>query len=146
MKFNKSSINRSRSSGFTLMEIIIVITLMGLIAAFAFSKISDQQGKAEARLAKSKVVSLSGPLSMYKLDTGKYPTTQEGLSSLVKAPSGVANWNGPYATAAEIKDHWRNDLQYTSPGSEGRPYEIVSLGNDGKPGGEGADRDIKSWE
>ena len=101
----------------------------------------------QARIAKSKIVAMSGPLDIYKLDTGKYPTTQEGLRALLQAPAGVPNWNGPYVkNDAELKDPWRNDLIYRSPGSEGRPYEIVSLGADGQEGGEGANKDLKSWE
>lgn len=147
MKPMKVALQRNRSQGFSLIEIIVVITIIGVIVGWAATNIFGKQDQAQARIAKSKIVSLSGPLDVYKLDTGKYPTSQEGLKALLQAPSGVPNWNGPYVrNDAELKDPWRNDLIYRSPGSENRPYEIVSLGSDGQEGGEGANKDLKSWE
>lgn len=147
MKIIKSAMRRSGSQGFSLIEIIVVITIIGVIIGWAATNIFGKQDQAQARIAKSKIIGLSGPLDVYKLDTGKYPTTQEGLKALLQAPSGVPNWNGPYVkNEAELKDPWRNDLIYRSPGSENRPYEIVSLGADGQEGGEGANKDLKSWE
>ena len=147
MKPTKVALQRNRSQGFSLIEIIVVITIIGVIVGWAATNIFGKQDQAQARIAKSKIVSLSGPLDVYKLDTGKYPTSQEGLKALLQAPSGVPNWNGPYVrNDAELKDPWRNDLIYRSPGSENRPYEIVSLGSDGQEGGEGANKDLKSWE
>ena len=147
MKFMKLAAQRNRSQGFSLIEIIVVITIIGVIVGWAATNIFGKQDQAQARIAKSKIVALSGPLDVYKLDTGKYPTTQEGLKALLQAPAGVPNWNGPYVkNDAELKDPWRNDLIYRSPGSENRPYEIVSLGSDGQEGGEGANKDLKSWE
>ncbi len=137
----------NRSQGFSLIEIIVVITIIGVIVGWAATNIFGKQDQAQARIGKSKIVALSGPLDIYKLDTGKYPTTQEGLKALLQAPSGVPNWNGPYVkNEADLKDPWRNDLIYRSPGSENRPYEIVSLGSDGQEGGDGANKDLKSWE
>ena len=147
MKIIKSAMRRSGSQGFSLIEIIVVITIIGVIIGWAATNIFGKQDQAQARIAKSKIIGLSGPLDVYKLDTGKYPTTQEGLKALLQAPSGVPNWNGPYVkNDAELKDPWRNDLINRSPGTENRPYEIVSLGADGQEGGEGANKDLKSWE
>lgn len=147
MKSLSLAMQRNRSQGFSLIEIIVVITIIGVIVGWAASNIFGKADQAQAKIGKSKIVALSGPLDIYKLDTGKYPTTAEGLKALLTAPSGVANWNGPYIKDAnDLKDPWRNDLVYRSPGSENRPYEIVSLGADGQEGGDGANRDLKSWE
>ena len=138
---------RNRAHGFSLIEIIVVITIIGVIVGWAATNIFGKADQAQSKVGKAQIVGLSGPLDIYKLDTGKYPTTQEGLKALLQAPSGVPNWNGPYVKNADVlKDPWRNDLIYRSPGSENRPYEIVSLGADGLEGGEGPNRDLKSWE
>ena len=147
MALSNLTVQRRMSQGFSLIEIIVVITIIGVIVGWAANNIFGKADQAQAKIGKSKIVALSGPLDIYKLDTGKYPSTQEGLKALLQAPSGVANWSGPYVkNADELKDPWRNDLIYRSPGNENRPYEIVSLGADGQEGGEGANRDLKSWE
>ena len=147
MKIMNLPAQRIRAHGFSLIEIIVVITIIGVIVGWAATNIFGKADQAQAKIAKSKIVALSGPLDIYKLDTGKYPTTQEGLKALLQAPSGAPNWNGPYVkNAEELKDPWRNDLNYRSPGTDNRPYEIVSLGADGQEGGDGPNRDLKSWE
>ena len=147
MKQMNLALQRNRSQGFSLIEIIVVITIIGVIVGWAATNIFGKADQAQAKIAKGKIVELSGPLDVYKLDTGKYPTTAEGLKALLQVPSGVPNWNGPYVrNLDELKDPWRNDLIYRSPGAENRPYEIVSLGADGQEGGEGVNRDLKSWE
>lgn len=136
-----------KSQGFSLMEIIIVVTIIGLLVAFAANKLFGKQEQVQARLAKTSMIGMSGPLDLYKLDTGRYPNTQEGLRALVTNPGNVSNWNGPYVkNADELKDPWRIDFIYKSPGDAGRAYEITSLGADSKEGGDGANRDINSWE
>ena len=100
-----STLQRARSRGFSLIEIIIVITIIGLILAWATNRIFGQGDKAKWTATKAQVSQLAATLDQYKLDTGKYPTTQEGLKALLQAPSGVVNWNGPYLNKAEqIKD------------------------------------------
>ena len=147
MKMMKLTASGTRAQGFSLIEIIIVITLIGGILAWAATNLFGKQEQAQARIGKAKIIALSGPLDLYKLDTGKYPTTQEGLKALVQAPPGVPNWNGPYVANADVlKDPWRNDLIYRSPGTDNRPFEIISLGADGQEGGDGANKDLKSWE
>ena len=142
-----ANIKLSRVRGFSLIEILIVVTIIGLIAAWAASNIFGKQEQAQARIAKGKMAGLTAQLDLYKLDTGKYPSTQDGLKALLQAPSGVSNWNGPYVkNGDDIKDPCRNDYIYRSPGNDNRPFEIISLGADGKEGGEGPNRDINSWE
>ena len=138
----KTIVRHRSSQGFSLIEIIVVITIIGLIVGWAATRIFGQGDLAQARIAKSKITALGGALDLYKLDTGKYPNTNDGLKALVSAPSGVTNWNGPYVpNAEELKDPWKNELIYRSPGSDNRPYEILSMGSDGKEGGEGAARE-----
>jgi general secretion pathway protein G len=143
----KVAIQQRRSQGFSLIEIIIVITIIGLIVAWAGNRIFGQGEKAKAGVAKSQMQDLMGALDLYKLDTGKFPTTQDGLKAMMTAPSGVTNWNGPYLRKAEqLKDPWNNEWIYRSPGNDNRAFEIISLGADGQEGGDGPNRDIKSWE
>ncbi len=139
--------NGMLSRGFTLIEILIVTTIIALIVAFAASRIFGGSDKAKASLTKARISGLAGTLDLYKLDVGKYPTTQEGLRALVQAPGGTSKWNGPYERNEDnIKDAWNNELTYRSPGDQNRPYEIISLGADAKDGGDGANKDIHSWE
>ena len=135
------------SRGFTLIEILIVIVLIGSIMAFAANRIFNQGDKAKAGLSKSRIAELSAQLDLYKLETGRYPNTAEGLKALLQAPPGVSNWNGPYVKNADsVKDAWNNEMIYHSPGSENRPFEIISLGADAKEGGEGINKDLNSWQ
>jgi general secretion pathway protein G len=135
------------SSGFTLIEILIVTTIIVGIMAFAASRIFGGGERANASITKARISGLSGSLDLYKLDVGRYPSTQEGLRALLQAPSGSTKWNGPYERNEQsIKDAWDRDLVYKSPGDQNRPYEIISLGSDGQEGGEGPNKDIKSWE
>ena len=144
----KATLLQHRSQGFSLIEIIVVITIIGLIVGWAATSIFGKQDQAQGRIAKSKITALGGALDLYKLDVGKYPATTDGLKALLTAPGGATGWNGPYVkNLDELKDPWKNELIYRSPGAENRPYEIVSLGADGVEGGEGpANKDIKSWE
>ena len=143
----QTNFQRMRERGFSLIEIIIVITIIGLIVAWAGTRVFGQGDKAKAGIAKSRIAEMSAQLDLYKLETGRYPTSAEGLKALLQAPAGVNNWNGPYVKNAEsIKDPWNNEMIYRSPGSENRAFEIVSLGGDGKEGGEGVNKDINSWQ
>lgn len=136
-----------RNKGFTLIEIIIVITIIGLVVAWAGNRIFGAGDKAKSGLAKARISEISAQLDMYKLDTGRYPNTAEGLRALLVNPGSAPNWNGPYVKNAEaIKDPFNNEMIYKSPGDANRPFELISLGADGKEGGEGPNRDVNSWD
>ena len=124
--------------GFTLLEIVIVMVLVAGLLAFVGPKIFEQMGKAKSSEAKIRIQSLVGNIELYRLEVGRLP---ENLQALVKQPAGVEKWGGPYGKEADLKDAWGNDYRYTVPG-QGKPYDIVSLGADGKEGGEGENRDI----
>ena len=133
------------SYGFTLIEILIVTTIIALIVAFAANKIFEGGDKAKASLTKARISGLGGTLDLYKLDVGKYPTQQEGLKALLTS-TGAANWNGPYVRKAEqIKDPWSTDIVYKAPGADSRPFDLVSLGADGKEGGDGPNKDVTNY-
>jgi general secretion pathway protein G len=136
--------NRARQRGMTLIEILVVLVLIGIVLGIVGGNFIGKGEKAKADAAKIEIGQISQTLDLYKLEVGRYPTSQEGLQALISAPAGVANWNGPYWKKSTVpKDPWGNEYRYASPGSKG-PYEIVSLGADGKEGGEGPDKDISS--
>jgi general secretion pathway protein G len=144
MPLQLSRSNLSFRSGFTLIEILVVITIIGLVMAFAASRIFGQGDEAKSRLAKAQIAEIGGKLDLLKLDVGRYPTTGEGLKALLQNPGGMNNWTGPYVQKEEqIKDPWSRDFVYTSPGQRGA-YDLVSLGADGKEGGDGANRDVSN--
>lgn len=129
-----------RQRGFTILEIVIVFILLAGIMAFVGPKIFEQMGKAKSSEARIRVQHLAGQIEMYKLEVGRYP---ENLQALVRQPPGVDRWNGPYVKEADLKDSWGNDYRYTIPG-QGKPYDLTSLGADGREGGEGENRDVSN--
>jgi general secretion pathway protein G len=141
--------NRKRplaQRGMTLIEILVVLVLIGIVLGIVGGNFIGRGEKAKADAAKIEIGQIGQALDLYKLEVGRYPTSAEGLQALVAAPASTANWNGPYWKKASIpKDPWGNDYRYTSPGQKGA-YDIVSLGADGKEGGEGANKDISTAE
>jgi general secretion pathway protein G len=136
--------NRARQRGMTLIEILVVLVLIGIVLGIVGGNFIGKGEKAKADAAKIEIGQISQTLDLYKLEVGRYPSSQEGLQALISAPAGVSNWNGPYWKKSAVpKDPWGNEYRYVSPGSKGA-YEIVSLGADGKEGGEGPDKDISS--
>ena len=134
----------SRQRGMTLIEILVVLVLIGIVLGIVGGNFIGKGEKAKSDAAKIEIGQISQTLDLYKLEIGRYPTTQEGLQALVAAPAGVTNWNGPYWKKTTVpKDPWGNEYKYTSPGQTA-PYEIVSLGADGKEGGDGTNKDISS--
>ena len=130
-----------RQRGFTILEIVIVFILLAGIMAFVGPKIFEQMGRAKSSEAKIKIQHLAGQVEMFRLEVGKYP---QSLQELIRAPGGAeGKWNGPYAKEADLKDAWGNDYSYSVPG-QGKPFDITSLGSDGRPGGEGEAKDVSN--
>jgi general secretion pathway protein G len=137
---------RRFAQGFTLVELLVVLAILGLLAGLVGPQVMKFLGSSKTKTAKLQIEDLSATLDLYRLETGRYPTSSEGLEALVSDPGNVANWNGPYLRKGEVpKDPWGNDYQYRAPGENG-PYDIWSLGADGQEGGEGDNQDIRSWE
>lgn len=129
------------SSGFTLLELLVVVTIIGLLAAYVGPKYFSQLGKSEQSIAKAQIEAFSRALDAYRLDVGRYPTTEEGLNALLGRPASAAKWNGPYLQKAVPPDPWGNAYVYRAPGSSG-DFDIVSYGKDGQPGGTGDAADV----
>jgi general secretion pathway protein G len=136
--------HRARQSGMTLIEILVVLVLIGIVLGIVGGNFIGKGEKAKADAARIEIGQISQTLDLYKLEIGRYPSSQEGLQALISAPAGTPNWNGPYWKKNTLpKDPWGNEYKYLSPGTKG-PYDIISLGADGKEGGEGVDKDISS--
>ncbi|KQW88399.1 type II secretion system protein GspG [Massilia sp. Root418] len=133
-----------RAPGFTLLELLVVIVIIGLLAAYVGPKYFSQLGKSEVTIAKAQIEAFEKSLDTYRLDVGRYPSAEEGLGALLAAPASAgAKWNGPYLKKGVPPDPWGKPYQYRAPGTKGE-YEILSLGKDGQPGGTGEDADITS--
>ena len=130
--------------GFTLIELLVVLAILGLLVGFVAPAMIRQLGSAKHKVAEQSIERLSGILDLYRLDVGNYPTSEQGLDGLSTLPSGVTGWDGPYVKdPSGIKDPWGRVFQYRNPSQRpGHAFDIVSLGADGKPGGEGEDADI----
>lgn len=136
---------RMSQSGFTLLELLVVLVILGMLAALAGPRVMKYVGGAKSDTAKLQIEEFSAALDMYKLEVGQHPNTQEGMQALVQAPAGAANWNGPYLKKNTLpKDPWGNDYHYVSPGQHG-PFDIYSYGADNREGGEGDNKDVVSW-
>ncbi|MEW6727942.1 MAG: type II secretion system major pseudopilin GspG [Pseudomonadota bacterium] len=136
---------RKPSQGFTLVELLVVLAILGLLAGLVGPKVLNQLGGAKSKTAHVQIKDFEQALEVYKLDVGRFPTQQEGLKALVERPTNAPGWNGPYLKKNELpKDPWGNDYQYVRPGKHG-DFDIISLGADGAPGGEGENADIGNW-
>ncbi len=145
MQRKRSSERRQdRQKGFSLIELLIVMVILGLLASLVGPRMFGKLGMAKQKTAKTQIEMLMSALDSYRLDVGRYPSTQEGLDALVQNP-GVENWNGPYLAKAVPNDPWGNPYYYENPGQHGE-IDIFSYGADGQPGGEGEDADVNSWE
>src|SRR5262245_51281074 len=129
---------RRRQAGFTLIEIMVVMVIIGLLMALVGPNLIGRSEKAKVQAAAIQIERLGTVLDTYRLDVGRYPNTQEGLGALVQRPIGIDRWDGPYLNKSGVpKDPWERAYIYRSPGDAGRPYDLYSLGADGAPGGTG---------
>jgi general secretion pathway protein G len=136
---------RRRSSGYTLVELLVVLAILGLLVALAAPRVIRYLGTAKTDTARIQIQKLGGVLDLYRLEIGHYPTEEEGLAALVDRPPQVEAWNGPYLNNRQsLIDPWGTPYAYRSPGEHGE-YDLYTLGADGKEGGDGEDRDITSW-
>lgn len=136
---------RARQGGFTLVEILIVVFIIGLLAALVGPQLFKRVGGAKQKMARTQIEVLGTALDTYRLDVGQYPTSEQGLAALVAQPEEIETWDGPYLRKDVPKDPWGNDYIYRSPGERGE-YELLSLGADRAEGGEGENQDVASWE
>jgi general secretion pathway protein G len=132
-------------AGFTLLELLVVLVIIGLLVGYVAPRFFSQVGKSEVKVARAQIKSLEDALDQYRLDVGHYPTTDQGLAALNAQPAGEVRWQGPYLRKAVPNDPWGNPYQYQAPGGHGE-YDLSSLGKDGQPGGTGEAADITSWQ
>ncbi|WP_442909161.1 type II secretion system major pseudopilin GspG [Halopseudomonas sp.] len=140
---------RAGQRGFTLIEIMVVVVILGILAAVVVPRVMDRPDQARTTKAQSDIRALESALNLYRLDNFNYPTTEQGLNALVRMPTGQnapRNWRtGGYLDRLQ-KDPWGNDYQYQAPGRDGRQFDLYSLGADGRPGGTDANMDIGNWD
>jgi general secretion pathway protein G len=136
---------RSRlMAGFTLLELLVVMVIIGLLVGYVGPKYFSQIGKSESKAARAQLSALGKALDQYRLDAGRYPSTEQGLASLFQRPSDEPRWSGPYLQKAAPADPWGRPYVYRSPGEHGE-FDLYSLGKDGQPGGADENVDITSW-
>lgn len=130
-----------KNRGFTLLELLVVIVIIGLLAGYVAPRYFSQVGRSEIQVAKAQIESLEKAMDQYRLDMRRYPTAEEGLDALVAKPGNAQNWSGPYLKKSVPNDPWGRPYVYRTPGQKGE-FEIFSYGRDGKAGGSGEDADI----
>ena len=134
----------SASLGFTLLELLVVMVIIGLLAGFVGPRYFAQVGKSQTKVAAAQIDALEKALEQFRLDVNRFPTTEEGLAALQKAPPDAPGWLGPYLKKAVPLDPWGRPFVYLEPGEHGE-IDLYSLGRDGRPGGTGPDSDVTNW-
>ncbi|MBC5784462.1 type II secretion system major pseudopilin GspG [Ramlibacter sp. USB13] len=142
---SRTSPSSKPARGFTLLELLVVMVIIGLLAAYVAPRYFSQVGRSEVRSAQAQIAALRNALDAYRLDVGSYPSTEQGLAALSARPQGATRWNGPYLQRAVPPDPWGRPYQYRAPGQHGE-YDLLSLGKDGQPGGSDEAADITSWQ
>ena len=137
---------RQSEKGFSLIELIVVLVILGLLAAVVAPRVFDKLSKSKGEIAKIQIKEIESALTLFSFDVGRYPTTSEGLDSLIRNPGNLEAWKGPYLSKSELpKDPWGKPYAYRSPGQHGE-YDLLCFGPDGMEGGEGENSDIVSWK
>lgn len=131
--------------GFTLLELLVVLVVLGLLAGIVAPKYFAQLGRSEVKVAKAQIEGLGKALDLYRLEVGHYPSTEQGLQALVTVPSDETRWTGPYLQKKLPQDPWGRNYTYRHPGENGE-YDLLSMGKDGQPGGEGENAEVTSWQ
>ena len=142
---NVPAAHRAAQRGMTLIEILVVITILGIIAAAVAVNVVGQLDEAKVKQAKTDLHTLENCLDLYKIDKGRYPSTEEGLQALVAQPSGEPNWAGPYLKKGVPADPWGRPYVYQQPGTHSGDFDLQSYGKDGRPGGTGEDADLTNF-
>lgn len=130
--------------GFSLLELLVVLVIMGMLVGIVGPKLFNRLGKSKAETARAQIHAFSKALDQYRLDTGRYPGTEQGLTALIERPASESKWDGPYLAKAVPPDPWGKPYSYKSPGEHGE-YDLLSFGSDGQPGGSGEATDVVSW-
>lgn len=133
------------NSGFTLLELLVVMVIIGLLAGFVAPRYFSQVGKSRVKAARAQIDALDKAIEQFRLDVGRLPTTEEGLTALNMAPAGLQNWEGPYLKKAVPPDPWGHPYVYLEPGTHQNDYDLSSYGRDGRTGGTGEDADLVNW-
>lgn len=137
--------NHRAQRGFTLLELLVVLVVLGLLAGIVAPKYFSQLGRSEAKVARAQIEGLGKALDLYRLEVGHYPNSEQGLQALVVPPSDEVRWSGPYLQKKVPQDPWGRNYIYRQPG-ENSEYDLLSMGKDGQPGGDGENAEITSWQ
>jgi general secretion pathway protein G len=144
-KLGAVRLNKDGDQGFTLLELLVVLAILGLLAAIVGPQVIKYLGSSKTQTASVQAKNIAASLELFRLDAGRYPTAQEGLAVLIKAPPTVPVWNGPYLPqASALRDPWGNAYQFKSPGDHGE-IDVFSLGSDAAAGGTGEAKDVGNW-
>lgn len=140
----QGTVSQKAARGFTLLELLVVLVILGLLVGIVAPRFFGQVGKSEVKVATAQIRALEDALDQYRLDVGRYPSSEQGLAALMSQPTGESRWQGPYLKKAVPNDPWGSPYQYSNPGQHGE-FDLYSLGKDGQPGGTGEAVDIGNW-